>query len=171
LYSPEGTSAGIDLFLRAGGGKKPLVAANEQGILANFHQGATHFSGGGGLVSTATDYLRFAQMLLDGGQLDGVRLLSRKTVELMTTDHLGDLPGFWSPGFAFGLGFAVLQDVGASGAPGSVGEYNWGGAAGTRFWVDPQEELIGIYMIQILPHTGLEYGTEFRTLTYQAIAD
>lgn len=171
LYSPEGTGEGIDLFLRSGGGKKPLVAANESGILANFRQGATHFSGGGGLVSTAMDYLRFSQMLLNGGQLDAVRLLSRKTVELMTTDHLGDIPGFWSPGYGFGLGFAVLKDVGASGAPGSVGEYNWGGAAGTRFWVDPQEELIGIYMIQILPHTGLEYGTEFRNLTYQAIAD
>ena len=122
-------------------------------------------------MSSAVDYLHFAQMLLNGGELDGKRILSRKSVELMTTDHLGDIPGLWSPGYGFGLGFAVLEDVGATGALGSAGEFNWGGAAGTRFWVDPKEGLIGIYMIQILPHTGLPYGTEFRSFTYQAISD
>ncbi len=136
-----------------------------------YREGATYFSGGGGLVSSAIDYLHFGQMLLNGGELDGKRILSRKSVELMTTDHLGDIPGLWSPGYGFGLGFAVLEDVGATGALGSVGEFNWGGAAGTRFWADPKEGLIGIYMIQILPHTGLPYGTEFRSFTYQAISD
>ena len=170
LYSPEGTGEGNDLFLTSEGGIKPLAPAQDRAN-RNYREGATHFSGGGGLVSTATDYLRFAQMMLNGGQLDGERILSRKSVELMTTDHLGDIPGLWSPGYGFGLGFAVLTDVGATGALGSVGEYNWGGAAGTRFWVDPKEELIGIYMIQILPHTGLQYGTEFRSFTYQAISD
>jgi CubicO group peptidase (beta-lactamase class C family) len=171
LYSPEGTGEGSDLFLAADGKKKPLVPADPERADRGYRQGATHFSGGGGLISSALDYLRFAQMMLNGGELDGTRILSRKSVELMTTDHLGDIPGLWSPGYGFGLGFAVLEDVGATGALGSVGEYNWGGAAGTRFWVDPEEKLIGIFMIQILPHTGLEYGTEFRSFAYQAIAD
>ena len=171
LYSPEGTGTGSDLFLTASGGKKPLVPADPARADRGYRQGATYFSGGGGLVSSAVDYLHFGQMLLNGGELDGKRILSRKTVELMTTDHLGDIPGLWSPGYGFGLGFAVLEDVGATGALGSVGEFNWGGAAGTRFWADPKEGLIGIYMIQILPHTELPYGTEFRSFTYQAISD
>jgi CubicO group peptidase (beta-lactamase class C family) len=171
LYSPEGTGSGSDLFLTSSGGTKPLVPADPERADRGYRQGATYFSGGGGLVSSAMDYLHFAQMMLNGGELDGKRILSRKSVELMTTDHLGDIPGLWSPGYGFGLGFAVLEDVGASGALGSEGEFNWGGAAGTRFWVDPKEKLIGIYMIQILPHTGLPYGTEFRSFTYQAISD
>lgn len=130
----------------------------------------TLLSGGGGLVSTTYDYLRFCQMLLNKGQYDGKRLLSRKTVQLMSSDNLGAIPGM-GPGAGFGLGFAVSKAPGEAGMMGSPGEYNWGGAAGTRFWIDPQEELIGIFMIQILPHTGLEYGSEFRVLTYQAIAD
>jgi CubicO group peptidase (beta-lactamase class C family) len=130
----------------------------------------TLLSGGGGLVSTAYDYLRFCQMLLNKGQYDGKRLLSRKTVQLMSSDNLGTIPGM-GPGGGFGLGFAVSKAPGEAGMMGSPGEYNWGGAAGTRFWIDPQEELIGIFMIQILPHTGLEYGSEFRVLAYQAIAD
>jgi CubicO group peptidase (beta-lactamase class C family) len=130
----------------------------------------TLLSGGGGLVSTAYDYLRFCQMLLNKGQYDGKRLLSRKTIQLMSSDNLGTLPGL-GPGVGFGLGFAVSKAPGEAGIMGSPGEYNWGGAAGTRFWIDPQEELIGIFMIQILPHTGLEYGSEFRVLAYQSIAD
>ncbi len=127
-------------------------------------------SGGGGLTSTAYDYLHFCQMLLDNGQYNGKRLLSRKTVQLMSSDHLGGIPGM-SAGNGFGLGFAVSKSPGEAGMMGSPGEYNWGGAAGTKFWIDPQEQLIGIFMIQILPHTGLEYGSEFRVLTYQSIAD
>ncbi len=127
-------------------------------------------SGGGGLVSTAYDYLRFCQMMLNRGELDGVRLLSRKTVELMSSDHLGEIP-MGQPGYGFGLGFAVNKAPGVAGMMGSVGEYNWGGAAGTKFWIDPKEDMIGIFMIQILPHTGLEYGSEFRVLAYQSIVD
>jgi CubicO group peptidase (beta-lactamase class C family) len=127
-------------------------------------------SGGGGLVSTAYDYLRFCQMMLNHGQYNGKRLLSRKTVQLMSSDNLGTIPGL-GPGNGFGLGFQVSKAPGEAGMMGSPGEYNWGGAAGTRFWIDPKEELIGIFMIQILPHTGLEYGSEFRVLAYQAIAD
>lgn len=127
-------------------------------------------SGGGGLTSTAYDYLNFCQMLLDQGVYKGKRLLSRKTVQLMSSDHLGSIPGM-GPGTGFGLGFAVSKAPGEAGVMGSPGEFNWGGAAGTKFWIDPQEQLIGIFMIQILPHNGLEYGSEFRVLTYQAISD
>ena len=130
--------------------------------------------GGAGLVSTAMDYARFIQMLLDGGELDGARILSRKSVELMSCDHLGDLPrtGILLPqGYGFGLTFAVNLGPGKTGNIGSTGEYNWGGAAGTRFWIDPKEEMIGIFLVQILPHTNLTYRGEFKQLAYQAIAD
>ncbi len=140
------------------------------GAVPSFLQSVGMPSGGGGMVSTAYDYLRFCQMMLNQGQLNGRRLLSRKTVQLMSSDHLGSIPGM-ATGQGFGLGFAVNKSPGETGMMGSPGEYNWGGAAGTKFWIDPQEELIGIYMIQILPHTGLEYGSEFRVLTYQSITD
>ncbi len=129
-------------------------------------------SGGGGLVSSAMDYFRFCQMLLNGGELDGERLLSRKTVELMTRDHLAhaDPDRARTTGYGFGLNFAVHVDPSVSGSAASVGEYNWGGAAGTKFWIDPAEELIGIYMIQIRPGGGA-FGQTFKELAYQAIAD
>ncbi|MBX3649861.1 MAG: beta-lactamase family protein [Burkholderiales bacterium] len=109
--------------------------------------------GGGCAVSTAADYLRFAQMLLNGGELDGVRVLSRKTVEFMTTDHLGpevdlsklnDYPNI--RGFGFGLGVAVRRSAGRGGMPGSSGDYHWAGSTGTYFWVDPAEELVTVFM-------------------------
>ncbi len=130
--------------------------------------------GGAGLVSTAMDYARFCQMLLNGGALDGVSVLSRKTVELMSADHLGDIPratALLQSGYGFGLTFAVNRGVGQTGAIGSKGEYNWGGAAGTRFWIDPQEQMIGVFMVQILPHANLTYGGEFKQLAYQAVND
>ena len=114
-------------------------------------------SGGAGAVSTAMDYLRFGQMLLNGGELDGERVLSRSTIKLMTSDHLGTRvaapfqPGellLGTPGYTFGLGFAVRQGDGVAGVPGSAGEFMWAGYAGTFFWVDPQEELVGVYMTQ-----------------------
>ncbi|HEY8520560.1 MAG TPA: serine hydrolase domain-containing protein [Gammaproteobacteria bacterium] len=127
------------------------------------------FSGGAGLVSTAADYARFLQMLLNGGELDGRRLLSRKTVELMTVDHLGDVA--FRPGEGFGLGFAVVEDVGARGTPGSVGEFGWGGAYHTTYWVDPREELVVVYLTQLLPSNGLDDHEKVRALVYQAIVD
>lgn len=131
-----------------------------------------YFSGAGGLVSTARDYFRFHQMMLNRGELDGVRLLSRKTVELMTVNHTGD-HGIWlrGPGHGFGLGYAVVTDLGQSGAPNTVGTYLWGGAFGTIFWVDPKEKLIGILMTQIRPYTHLNIRKDLSTLTYQAIID
>lgn len=135
----------------------------------SFTQQMGMLSGGGGLTSTAYDYLRFCQMLLNQGQYEGKRLLSRKTVQLMSSDNLGTIPGM-GPGMGFGLGFAVSKAPGEAGMMGSPGEFNWGGAAGTKFWIDPQEEMIGIFMIQIMPNTP-DYGVEFRVLAYQAIAD
>ena len=132
------------------------------------------YSGGGGLVSTTRDYLRFCQMLLNGGELGGERILSRKTVELMTRDHVQGIrraSRTLQPGYGFGLDFAVHVDRAESGLNGSVGEYNWGGLAGTIFWIDPAEEMIGLYMIQMLPPRFSDSRTQFKRLAYQAIAD
>jgi CubicO group peptidase (beta-lactamase class C family) len=131
-----------------------------------------YFSGAGGLVSTAADYFRFQQMMLNGGELDGTRLLGRKTVELMTTNHTGDLP-IWltGPGYGFGLGYSVVRDVGATGLPASAGTYSWGGAFCTYFWVDPAEEMIGILMAQVRPYNHLNIRQEFQVLACQAIVD
>jgi CubicO group peptidase (beta-lactamase class C family) len=112
-------------------------------------------SGGGGMVSTIADYARFAQMLLNGGSLDGKRYLSPKTVAFMGANHVGPaanvVPGPYylpGPGFGFGLGFAVRTEAGVSPFEGSVGEMNWGGAAGTYFWIDPKEDMFVVFMVQ-----------------------
>ena len=133
-------------------------------------------SGGAGAVSTPADYLRFAQMLLNGGQLDGVRVLSRPTVALMTADHLGAriAPGALptnNPGYTFGLGFAVRLGVGISGVVGSAGEFTWGGYAGTYFCVDPKEELAGVYMSQAPGPLNPYYRRLVKQLVYSAIED
>jgi CubicO group peptidase (beta-lactamase class C family) len=130
-------------------------------------------SGGGGLVSTASDYARFLQMLLNGGTLDGQRLLSRKTLELMTADHLGQItgaPDLLLPGHGFGLGFAVRLEAGLAAVPGSVGQYFWGGLAGTTFWVDPMEQMFALLLIQA-PGQRDYFRTLFRDLVYSAIDD
>jgi CubicO group peptidase (beta-lactamase class C family) len=133
----------------------------------------TFESGGGGLVSTATDYARFLQMLLNGGTLDGRRLLSRKTIELMTADHLGPItgaPDLLLPGHGFGLGFAVRLHTGIAHVPGSIGQYFWGGLAGTTFWIDPAEQLFALMLIQA-PGLRDYYRTLFRDLVYAAVDD
>lgn len=127
-------------------------------------------AGGGGLMGTAADYLRFAQMLLNGGEFNGVRLLSPRTVTYMTADHLGGMPG-QQPGMGFGLGFQVRKEVGMAGWPGSVGEYGWAGNAGTIFWVDPQQQLIGIYMVQVNEGDRVYLRNQFRTLVSQAMEE
>lgn len=127
------------------------------------------YSGGAGLLSTANDYARFLQMTLNGGELDGKRILSRKTIELMTTNHLGDLP--FRSGQGFGLGFSIVTDLGERGTLGSVGEYGWGGAYHSTYWVDPQEELVVVYLTQIIPATGLDDYAKLRSGVYQAIID
>jgi CubicO group peptidase (beta-lactamase class C family) len=141
-------------------------------------------SGGGGMVSTAPDYLRLAQMLLNGGELDGARILSRKTVALMTSDHLP--PGIRfsastrsqfeesSPtpefGQGFGLGFCVRKEPGRNPGPGSVGDFYWSGVHGTYFWVDPQEQLVGVLML-CAPDLRRHYRALMRQLVYQALDD
>jgi len=126
-----------------------------------------YYSGGGGLCSTVLDYARFAQMLLNGGELDGVRLLSRKTVELMTTDHVGDL----NEGSGFGLGVSVRRTLSESGEIGSVGTFGWGGFWYTTFFVDPQEQMVGVCMGQLYPSGGATLNAHFSALARQALVD
>jgi CubicO group peptidase (beta-lactamase class C family) len=139
-------------------------------------------SGGGGLVSTAADYLRFCRMLSNGGELDGVRLLGRKTLELMTRNHLPDgrdlsdlSVGIFSEtryeGVGFGLGFSVSVDPVKSQVLGSVGEYAWGGAASTAFWIDPSEALIVIFMTQFMPSHTFNFRGQLKSIVYSAIVD
>jgi len=125
------------------------------------------FSGGAGLTSTAGDYARFLQMLLNGGELEGARILSPKTVELMTSNHVGTL--YQQGNFGFGLGFEITEHVGRSGRPGSVGEFGWGGAYATKYWVDPQEKLVVVFMTQLLPSNGLDVTDKLRALLYGSI--
>ena len=129
----------------------------------------TSFSAGAGLLSTATDYATFLQMMLDGGAFDGKRVLSRKTVESMTVDHLGDIP--FRPGQGFGLGFSVVEDPAALGLPASVGEFGWGGAYHSTYWVDPAEELVVVYLTQLIPARDIDDHGKLRTLIHQAIVD
>ena len=130
-------------------------------------------SGGGGMVATTMDYARFLAMLLGNGRLGTTRLLGRKTIELMTADHLGTIKGaidLLPPGHGFGLGFAVRTQAGMAPFPGSVGNYYWGGAAGTTFWVDPAERLYAVLMIQA-PLQREHYRVLFRDMVYAAVAD
>ncbi|MBW2268666.1 MAG: beta-lactamase family protein [Deltaproteobacteria bacterium] len=135
------------------------------------------FEGGGGLVSTVSDYARFAQMLLNRGELEGRRILGPKTVELMTQNHLSEqelqadfLKTAFS-GWGFGLGVSVVTDIARTQLPGSNGEYGWNGAAGTTFWVDPGEELIAIQMTQLMPFARYALPSALRALVYPALVD
>lgn len=169
LYAPEGTPGSLNAFLTPSTSDQLMPA--DDFADRGFQPGAKFESGGGGLLSTAMDYLRFCQMLLNGGELNGVRLLSPRSVAMMSSDQLGDVTQpYPSPGVSFGLNFAVVGDPGARGDSGSAGEYNWGGAAGTKFWIDPQENVIGVFMVQSLPHRTT-LGDEFKVLTYQALLE
>lgn len=153
----------------------PDPATGQTAALTDVRQPRLFLGGGEGLLSTATDYMRFAQMLAQGGSLDGVRILSRKAVSLMAADHMGPeigrgpgyLPG---PGFGFGLTVSVRTHEGQVATPGSVGEFAWGGYAGTQFWIDPQERLVPVMMIQA-PQQSRQVRAAFRALVYQAIED
>jgi CubicO group peptidase (beta-lactamase class C family) len=141
--------------------------------LIDFTQPQGFFAGGHGLVGTAADYLRFAQMLLEGGTLDGRRVLGPRTVEYMASNHMhaGIAPGgafLPGPGYGFGLGFAVRTDRGAADYNGSVGDYFWGGYAGTYFWIDPKEGLVVVFLTTE-PVRRAQYRTALRQLVYQAI--
>ena len=132
-------------------------------------------SGGGGMVGTATDYARFLQMLANGGTLDGKRYLGPKTIAYMTSDHMGDDVrrgpyDLLGPGYKFGLGFAVRTHAGLAPYAGSAGDFHWGGAAGTAFWVDPKEKMFVVYMMQSPSKRG-QYRTLLRNMIYSAIVE
>ena len=158
--------------------EEKLVQMEEESFVRYTDQ--TLFSGGGGLVSSTMDYLRFSEMVRRGGELDGVRLLSPKTVAFMTANHLpaaiqgggsGENPfGRGARGFGFGLGWGVVTDEVASQVLGSAGEYNWGGAAGTVFWVDPVEDMVVIGMIQLMG-SPWPLRAELKVLSNQAIVE
>ncbi len=152
----------------------PVYGIDEKGALKLMEPAADNdyvkgprmcYAGGAGLLSTAEDYARFLLMLVRGGELDGARLLSPKSVELMTVDHVGALYGSQ----AFGLGFWITDKLGRNGQLGSVGAFGWGGAYHTTYWVDPAEKLVAVLMVQLMPATGSDLQGKFRTLVYQAI--
>jgi CubicO group peptidase (beta-lactamase class C family) len=147
---------------------------------SSFRRPPTFLSGGGGLTGSLRDYHRFVQMLINGGELDGVRVLGRKTVDYMATNHLpsgGDLASMGRPtfneaimtGMGFGLGFSVMLDPARAQVVSSVGEYAWGGAASTYFWVDPAEELTVVFLTQLLPSSAHPVRRQLRQLVYQAL--
>jgi CubicO group peptidase (beta-lactamase class C family) len=183
LWKPLGmTDTG---FVVPDASKARYALAFSNDPLTNKPQSVLHASGkplkfecGGGCgVSTAMDYLRFAQMLANGGTLDGKRLLSRKTMEMMTTDQLGPevrahtTSSVLNAGYTFGLGFAVRSQAGLAAYAGSAGDYTWGGAFGTYFWVDPKEELAVVYMAATPGDIRTTYRTLVRNLVLQSIAD
>ena len=129
------------------------------------------FSGGAGLLSTAEDYATFLQMMLNGGTFNKQRILSRKSVELMTVDHLGSIESPWTNGVGFGLGFWIVKDLGKRGTLGSEGEFGWGGAYHSTYWVDPKEDLVVVYFTQLIPANNIDDQQKLRSLIYQAIID
>ncbi len=133
-----------------------------------FSQKPAFLSGGGGLVSTASDYIRFAQMLLNGGELDGTRILGSKTVEYMTVNHID---GVHEPGYGFGLGFSVRLDDKGPGIIGTPGTYGWNGAANTHYFADPEEEIIGLFLTQLMPYGRYPLLPYFRVALYQALEE
>ncbi len=167
LYKPAGMAALSFLSPSSSAG----LEVADSFISEMFLSPPSFESGGAGLVSTARDYLRFSQMMLNKGELDGIRILSPKTVEFMLSDHLQELPMAWrAPGIGFGLGFGLILDPAATGEVSSEGEYYWGGAAGTHFWIDPKENLIGMFMVQSIPHRT-RLREDFKALTYSSMTE
>ena len=162
VYSPDGSS-GIRPM------KDPESFGNTHMSPVAYYKSKTYFSGGAGLVSTAADYARFGQMLLNGGSLDGAQILSPKTIELMTVNHTPDLASIpiAGAGYGWGLGVRVLTDLAATQTLGSVGNYGWSGIYGTTFWVDPKEKLVAIMLVQRYP--GATVAGAFQPLVYQAL--
>ena len=145
-----------------------------------YDQPPVRLSGGGGMVGTAADYSNFCQMMVNGGNLNGTRILGPKTVDLMTKSHLPDeVKTFtlsegrsdYMRGCGFGLGFRIIEDVAKNGIAGSAGSYSWGGAASTYFWIDPVEDMYAIFMTQFMPSGHYPIRAEFQTMVYQALVD
>ena len=161
---------------------KQLVLSDDP-LTSEYREHPTFFSGGGGLVSTAADYLRFCHMLVGGGEVDGVRVLGRKTVDLMRTNHLpggGDLRAFAVPGgygevgfdgMGFGLTVAVSKGPAATQSAGSAGEFMWGGLASTAFWIDPVEEVVAVFMTQLIPSGTFNFRGQLKSIVYGALGD
>ena len=156
----------------------PVYGADENGKLKLIEPSADNsyvkgprkcYAGGAGLLATADNYARFLQMLLGGGELQGVRVLGPKSVELMTVNHAGSLYSGGSQGF--GLGFWVTEKLGRTGLPGSVGAFGWGGAYYTTYWVDPVEKLMAVFMTQLLPAGAIDLQDKFKVMVYQSIID
>ncbi|KGE03478.1 serine hydrolase domain-containing protein [Pseudohaliea rubra] len=169
LYSPRGTTMAPDAPWQFSDEQALQVADPE--LTRSYVEGNVFESGGGGLVSTARDYLRFARMLAGDGAVDGVRLLAPLTVRHLRRNHVAGLAtdNLYSID-GFGLGVGVSVDPGATGELGADGSYGWGGAAGTRFWVDPVDDIVGIFMTQSVPHQT-KLADTFRVLTYGALLE
>ena len=162
------SSTDSNIKLAANPGKREGVGMIGQGHYVNGPR--MSFSGGAGLLSTAEDYAVFLQMMLNKGQFGKKRILSRKSVELMITNHIADIP-FWWEGIRFGLGFATVEELGGRGMLGSVGEFSWGGAYHSTYWVDPNEDMVVVYFTQLLPAINIDDHSKLRTLIYQSIID
>ncbi len=169
-------------YQRGGEGEASYVLIDRPDESSLYGRPRTYFSGSGGLVSTAADYLRFCRMLLGGGELDGARILGPRTLAFMTMNHLPggrDLAAMGQPrfsettmeGIGFGLGFAVLLDPAAAGIVGTPGEYYWGGAASTAFFVSPRDELLMIFMTQLMPSSSYPFRRQLRAAIYSALTD
>ncbi|MYE54167.1 MAG: beta-lactamase family protein [Chloroflexi bacterium] len=177
FFAPEEK---LDRLATVYGAGKGGIAPLHNPLVDRHARPHTLFSGGGGLVSTGADYMRFCQMLLNGGALDDHRLLAPKTVEMMRSNHLADaLKPFAvgqsnasdTKGCGFGLGFRVVMDIAQHGIIGSNGIYSWGGAASTAFWIDPQEDLVAILLTQFMPSSYYPLRREFQIATYQAMVE
>ena len=178
VYGPSDTFVfGMDYSPLPRDAKLYPLDTPEQGNFVEPDIALNGFSGGGGLVSSISDYANFAQMLLNRGEFGGNRILSPKTVDLMTLNHIPsrlrplEIGGFGMLGIGFGLGVSVLEDVAAAGLLGSAGLYGWGGAAMTTFWVDPAEDLVGLFMTQFMPNDFYDLLRECRVLTYAALVN
>lgn len=162
------SSTDSNIKLAANPGKREGVGMIGQGHYVDGPR--MSFSGGAGLLSTAEDYAIFLQMMLNKGQFGKKRILSRKSVELMVTNHIAEIP-FWWEGVRFGLGFATVEELGGRGMLGSVGEFSWGGAYHSTYWVDPNEDMVVVYFTQLLPAKNIDDHSKLRTLIYQSIID
>jgi CubicO group peptidase (beta-lactamase class C family) len=155
VYSPSGRGRTIELF------RAPA-----------FREPSEYFSGQAGLSSTVHDYFRFHQMMLNGGELDGVRILSPRTISLMISNHVGDNVVYVrGPGYGFGLGYGILLDSGKASDHLSPGSFMWGGAWGTISWVDPVEDMLGVLMTQITSYRHINMRVDFSTTASQAIIE
>lgn len=165
FYLPPEKSARLANVYGLRNGRLTLEETTEKSLYV--HGPRKCFSGGAGLLSTVNDYARFLQMLLNNGELDGVRVLSRKSVELMSADHVGEK--FSGDTKAFGFGFWVVEDLGAHGELGSVGSYGWGSAYFPQYLVDPKERIVALFMTQHMPAGGLDLNQRYKVMMYQAL--